>query len=867
MFARFKPPQKQQAAPGISGPIPSSPSDKNGSAVLIQRLIILHDGLIPLYDEEGSDEVDASKDTIIRETKQKVRRRNPQAVLSEDASLEEHGEFILYYYNHSLHANRGKCEDRQLKRGNNPGGRSRSSSISESGSDQDHCAEEAVKFAGLCRALRLLPLSLHPQNSAVYTSQSEDETEVAHLSDSTMVFVPLELNGDVFAVVQIPRATDQQKCFSQHRNNPYQPSGKSCIGYGADPVAIRNAVRHCHLLFSMLYGGGVHKRLLKTKHIEKNDDWFVEERGSLSDLSISLNVKLSSSFSQAATYRYGGMKELFELRREHRKLNSSNDGGQLLGRSSWRRKSNPLDSFEDIADQMGRIACQDKIDSLLQILPITFLKRDIKAYYDDWLEKMEGMCAAIKGGVGRSVVEMIPKPIQQNAARGQHPPNSPAPFMCLSAAEFLGSLLQEKFRTTSNTFQLAGVSFFYQNSYVLSKFLQSTDAVLSPETVCMIVQYLKSRQQKEPCRDQKQSSTPAMSKNENTASIHNPLDRWLSTISVGSGRSDSARSSSSILNTITQSPSFDSCEITTGYIAPHPHDNEQAVDSIFVSDLKCEVWLPCVYLPSMIDQSDDDHTTATPVTLFAHEDYAFLLFFRGMYSDKKSASELLSSIQSRLSRFCGENSPNENSVVESSAKGYQHILDRSLFNGEPGKDIIFVDRENNKFILLSQRDLATNNFHRKTNTTSQSNNAAKGIFGLGFKIKENCDREHDTPSFSESSAYVNMLDCRHKLASYLPLDVMLAFDDLFNEIGQMNCRQNILEEPPLISDVAQDKSTSNRNRTIELCTYLPQGWVYGRACESLELYVLLDTSKFVTISDVTKAVTRVHERLLNDKMN
>lgn len=34
-----------------------------------------------------------------------------------------------------------------------------------------------------------------------------------------------------------------------------------------------------------------------------------------------------------------------------------------------------------------------------------------------------------------------------------------------------------------------------------------------------------------------------------------------------------------------------------------------------------------------------------------------------------------------------------------------------------------------------------------------------------------------------------------------------------------------------------------------------------------ELYVLLDTRKFVTISDVTKAVTRVRGRILNDKLH
>jgi hypothetical protein len=96
--------------------------------------------------------------------------------------------------------------------------------------------------------------------------------------------------------------------------------------------------------------------------------------------------------------------------------------------------------------------------------------------------------------------------------------------------------------------------------------------------------------------------------------------------------------------------------------------------------------------------------------------------------------------------------------------------------------------------------------------------------------------------------------------------VMLAFDDMFNEIGRLCCRPNILKAAQNNSHGEGTDNTANPNKTVELCTYLPQGWVYGRACRSRELYVLLDTGKFVTISDVTKAVTRVRERILNDKL-
>jgi hypothetical protein len=294
---------------------------------------------------------------------------------------------------------------------------------------------------------------------------------------------------------------------------------------------------------------------------------------------------------------------------------------------------------------------------------------------------------------------------------------------------------------------------------------------------------------------------------------------------------------------------------TSGFVLP-PNNS---ADSIFVHDLKTDIWLPSLYIPQLLKEPLDDDET--PVTMFSYRDLSFLLFFRGQHNNSRIASELLSLLENRLSEFCGTYASNENESISTQA----------LFAGEPGMDIIYVDRQDNSFLLLSQYDLSSNNFRRKANTTSPNDNnnnnlAAKGLFGIGFKIKENCEREKDVTSTVKSTYHMNLLDCRHKLAAHLPLDVMLAFDDMFNEIGRLSCRQNILKEPQLSLDERNYERNDYRKRTVELCTYLPQGWVYGRACESRELYVLLDTNLFVTISDVTKAVSRVRERMLNDKL-
>jgi hypothetical protein len=388
----------------------------------------------------------------------------------------------------------------------------------------------------------------------------------------------------------------------------------------------------------------------------------------------------------------------------------------------------------------------------------------------------------------------------------------------------------------------------------------------------MLAEYLDSQHQKKfSSNESKLVSSPLTA--QSGKPIHNPLDRWLSNISSGSSKSDSARgnaSPSSFFSMNGDTTNHNSQHETKGFVTPpNASDKDQATNSIFVWDLKSEAWLPCIFIPRMLNESlaysHDDPNTGTPITLFKYGDFSILLFFNGQYSDEKFASEMLSLAANRFSGFCDEYSAAESkSVPAVDLQSNKQIIRENMFLGEPGMDIIFVDREDNTFLLLSQHDLSSNYFHRKTNTTSLNDNMTKGIFGIGHKIKENCERENDAAPFIKSSHHMNKLDCRHKLAAHLPLDVMLAFDDMFDEIGRLGWRKNILN----ISQLNLDETNHdvNGNRTIELCTYLPQGWVYCRAFKRLELYVLLDTSKFVTISDVTKAVSRVRERLLNDKL-
>lgn len=971
----------------------------SASPALIQRLIILHDGLMQQPPSRSQQ------------------RRSPQ--LSEDASLEEHGEFILYYYDHSLHFSQGRhgheapTTTSTFRRKDSTESVSSVHSVRGEKPPADYATEEAVRFAGICRALRSLPLALQQENESeennhngVASEEELSETNVVHLKDSTLVFVPLELRGDIFAIAQIPRANKPQMAFSKSGHSQNQ---RASMGFGADPSAMQGAMRHIHATFSLIFGGGIHRRLLRTKNVESSKDWVFEvivdnekederrpsfgrgivdsekedERSSLRNSlsvqhdsvwevtemkedsvwevtddehvepveteytpkkvsrrksrtlkSLSRSFSMGSSFNSSADtvddnqmkkhhledshfvdYRYGGMEELFSLRREHRKLSNELTQGRptvrfggLERESRWASSATAEDLFNDIANDVGHNDCDRRIENLLKLLPITELREDLVKFYDEWLRRMQGVCEIIQGGVGRCVVEMVPSPMirggivgsARDPVRGQHPPLSPTAFVCLAAGEFMKSLMHEEVPKLKG-FQgrLFGMSLFYQNRLVLSEVFPShgnkhghVAMSFPPEIPYMIAEYFRSSQKR-----QMKTETAAdhVTVQQNVAQDANErtLTRWMSGLSIGAAMNDSMADNGK------PSSSFDAADSDTspGYMARPSSLSDLAgpVESLFVHSLNKHVWLPRIHLPctSSFEDIDYGNETETHAAFFESQELSFVLIFelpcpkgengalaqmaeelkpKSRKTDKGSSklisnatqafTGMLTFLADQLTEFCDTHSSHEVDPASNDMAPTEEINSSSVFPGEPGMDIICIDRDENSFVLLSQHDLSSNEFKRIVPKNDGATSTPKfGLFGMGSKPKETSDQKIPCHPLQ----YTNMLDCRHKLAAYLPLDVMLAFDDMFNEFGCLSCRRNVLTftAGETGTHVNNDKCTK---KSMELCTFLPQGWVYGRAFGNVELYILLDTSKFVTINDVQKAVTRVRERIFNDKI-
>jgi hypothetical protein len=891
------------------------------------------------------------------------RRRNPQPTsLSEDASLEEHGEFILYYYDHSLHYSRDGvrhvssiskevCQMQEGDESNTSNCTSR-----EMNPPSDYATEDAVRFAGICRALRSLPQALQPQNILSDGSNScsppGDEVPdalVVHLTNSTLVFVPLELGGDIIAIAQIPRV------------NRKLDHSQRYIRFGADPSAITKSIRQIHAVFSIMFGGGIHRRLLRSKHLERSNDidsihdndgmptnysdTLIIEDDTIQELATpnGLNERVESSslenihlrnsgwklqklstsiFNREAgkqnslsgdDYRYDGVEKLFNLRREHRKL-----------MCELRYASGANDSVIEIADTLDGIVndvelsdwerrrrhCEDRIHSLLKRLPITKLREDLVKFFDKWLFEMQDVSEIIQGGVGRCVVDMVPSPIRRgqicsaisDSARGQHPPFLPNPSVSHAAADFMKSMLfQEvpKLMGRNDTSTLSGMSFFHQNRHILSECVPNNDGQeeLKGKSACMIVEYFRSNQKNCNDNNNKYDSTPdKITENDDNEAL---FVRWMSNLSTrGEETTDNTNMQSS-------SPPGNGRTSTDGSYVEHPSpvsNTDGYIISLFIHNIKQHVWVQRVHLshtPSY-NTTDDDEETETYAAMFEHPEFIFILFFDRPRSegdwalphniaDHKTSTEtngksnqlvggttqiivdILCFLEDKLTTFC--KSFSSHTVDPALITPIEDRTSQSSFQGVAGMDIICIDTDKNSFILMSQHDLSSNEFHRTTHKVSKvddNNSPFKSIqklFSNSPKSKDTISRERYATARPPlpPSKYTNMLDCRHKLAAYLPLEIIIALDDMFNE---MRCLSSHYENySPMIEFTAHPgndddciKPTARKSK--EMCTYLPQGWVWGRSMGNIELYIILDTGVFATINHVQKAVTRVQEHLI-----
>jgi hypothetical protein len=648
------------------------------SNCLIQRLLIVHWRLAelstgsPLSDGEGSDA--------------------------------QVGEEILYFYTSSTTTSQTAPFPQDP--------------LVQAASHDHPLQQEAVAFAGLCKALYTLPEVVQ---AAVPSSETTTTTQEVFLEHSILTFVPLE--GDsIVALVQTGR-------------------------HGSTPAAVRAAIQRAHQLFIVLRGGGIHKRLMGSES--------------------SLFRLTEMQYDQGC--RYPGMDLLYQLRKRQDKIS----------RPWGRGGSDTNNDIELQTYQERQQILQEKIQNLYDTLPIATLRRDLRVHYDAFVGEL-AQRAAINGGVLRSLVEEFPAPMPRpdgSHARYSAPlhlESRQSKHVVQALSYFLAAKTtlregQER-RTTLREGQeprLLGVSFFFDGTLVSTETgSDGSEFVVSDDTASLILWYMSSfrYQMLSPRISQPSSGTSTPTRR--NQSRNQSLPQMI--FSLGSRLEDSPPRAS-----------FD--PVSGDFISPPPLSFLSALDEVTAFDGPSEgsrVWGLPVTLTSPDSKSDpeeSDYTYAT-VSLYCRGDFSFLLYLSlppeaGV--DNKCCVTLFRDFMNHITPALGPSGRLLNGERATSV-GLQ------LLPPEKWRDsrvaIVFVDRKSRKLYLYPGDANQTGEIDQRRNQRS----GLKGMFASNRTAPHAPPPRSRSDNSTSLAAFG--LDCRYLLASHLALDALLALDEAIDEV-------------------------------------------------------------------------------------
>ena len=679
-------------------------------------------------------------------------------------------------------------------------------------SHDTYANEAAVQFLGLCEALHTFPCS--------FFEHQNDRSREIQFGNSTIIFCPLEQGGEIMAVVQ--------------------------VSTGSSALAVRTSIQQSHAIFCLLRGGGVLPRLQSSLRVQ-DAQHKVRDNASFFDMSMRLLQRtvdngVSPDLSGAAAIQYEsppqesistiskcnkeslvdslvhdgcifpGMKSLYLLRKQIRQKTSTLS--KLSALLELKRNS--------IEEEVERITLN--LEQLRLLLPITSLRRDLTAHYDDFLQQ-----ASLSN---HCLVELLPCPIDA--------PSCSASLSVPGSANIrqtIRSLLKQSCQATEATGpHLVAISAFYRGSLLFNESLldleeNSVSRGVPHETACDIMRYMTHYEQRMQLQPSKQLPLRLCRRATSTSRLQQNIQDSLLQLNL---------SDRTVMETEPQElVAFGS------YLSSPPLSMLNIADELYdISDSSLgNVWTPMFYVLV------DDRYFPVKVAMFTVKDVTFLVYVdagelvvslesfeksaNALYEDYFSGvafppppeamaarsltvedgsdvegqepfAELLTKISWILSVCVDEATP----VADGS------VPTTNSPSPEKGVDIVYIDRNKDEVVF-------------QLNKSERSERSAKGVRGQS-KERDECD-DGLLPS-----------DLRHQLLSRLPSDAVDAFDDMMNEIHGK-----------------QDNNGS------EICTFLPHGWVWAASTGSRELYMVFDPSEHGTINDVEQAGERVRQYYFN----
>jgi hypothetical protein len=636
-----------------------------------------------------------------------------------------------------------------------------------------------------------------------YSSSAIDPSDTDAQEETYSVEEAIQFTGLCSALYSLPASIDPVQAEEDHTREIYLDN--CCIVFqplegGKDIIAVAQIARRPpHLSGS--HGGtpsAVGAAILRSHRL------FCLLRGG--GIHKRLATSASSNVYDDKCILYDEMSLLFKLRKQARRIEAKSA-----------RLSAP---DKEMQDELQTI--QAELESLLPTLLIRFLREDLRLHYDAFLGDLTQL-ATENGASCRSLVQALPTPIALPS--GSHLIGSTPSVLNASTSQLdlaVQSLLERTGTLQGDTRpSLLGISTFDRGQFAFTRMLQSnTSSTVSNETACALMGYLASfrfEMRKQHDRLTKTgSSTPPR--------LKQPF-RPLAALSFGTGV-DEAR------------PQDIPMASKEGFLAPPslsllcPSDEGHDFNGCQDDD---RVWAPLVDLAlcSCDDITQDLPSIKTRVSLYDYEDLSFLLYILPISDEEENDSsykDLFHKCATQISSALSQTqAPDERQSDSSHLR--QGMLMETRHWEQPGREIVFIDRSNQTLVLFSHRIRDANN---NVSSNERSHNPGKEAMHRFFKSSTKSPQQIN-PNF----------DCRHFLASHLSLDSVLAFEDVMDEVCQSQSAEN-----------------RDENRPIEICTFIPEGWMFANADRGRELYVLFDSKLYVTVADVQTAALQIWKELM-----
>lgn len=715
-----------------------------------------------------------------------------EGTMDESSCLDELTQHVLYFYP----GDRGVCWNMEPQDGD--GGIHTAA----------YANEQAVQFLGLCEALLTFP--------SAFCDDQDDRTREVRFGNSTIIFCPLEKDGEILAAVQVSN--------------------------GSSPLAVRTSIQRSHDMFCLLRGGGILPRLKSSHHIPDAERKFLAQPSFFEMFKRSFDIDFDNITPPESSEDNAGFQSDFP-QQEAQNPNCCgndeclvNDGCIFPGmktlyqlRKAMRKKTSSLSKLSSLME-MKRNTIEEELENvtlnlnkLCSLLPITSIRRDLTTHYDDFLQQ-----ASLSN---KCLVEMVPRPIDESTCSA----SLGVPGMD-NIRQTISSLLKHSCQGTDTTYpHLVAISTFYRGNLLFNQSLlglkeDSTNSGIPNKTASEIMRYMAYYEQRMQLQPSKQLPLRLRRRTTSTSRLQQSIQDSLLQLNL---------SDRTLIETEQQDL------VTFGsYLSSPPLSMLNIADELYdISDSGLgNVWTPLFYV-----LVDGKHYPVK-VARYTVKDVTFLVYVdaggeigvssdsfersaNALYEDYFSAMAFPAAVTQTASVEAGTDVESQQPFAELLAK-ISWILSvcvdeaaavaeddsaptpPTAISQEKGIDVVYIDRFTEDVVL-------------QLNQSERMGRLAKSTRGISTER----DESDDGPLAS---------DLRHQLLTRLAPDAVAAFDDMMN--------------------VIHGKSGGDG---VELCTFLPHGWVWAASSGDRELYMVFDPAEHGTINDVEQTGERIRQFYFN----